>query len=86
MLACTKSTNLDFTHFVSTRDTTIENWLETVQRYGGEDMTTRELCDQRPLTHLFTNKEIGEILTLALMNIPLPKSDRKTALVADNRP
>ena len=84
MLTYTRHPDLDFTHFVSTGDTTIENWLETVQRYGGEGMTTRELYDLRQHTNLFTNEEIGEIISLALKNKPLHKPGRKTAIVVDS--
>ena len=84
MLTYIRYPDLDFTHFVSTGDTTIDNWLETVQLYGGEGMTTRELYDLRRHTNLFTNEEIGQILKLAVKNKPLHKPNRKTALVVDN--
>ena len=84
MLTYTRHPDLDFTLFLSEGETTINNWLKVVQRYGKEGMTNRELYDLRKHTNLFSNEEIGKILKLAVKNKPLHKPGRKTALVVDN--
>lgn len=86
MLFYTRYPDLDFTHFVSEGETTIENWLETIRNYGLAGMTTRELYDLRQHQNLFSNEEIGKILEVAVKNKAMHKNDRRTAVVVENQP
>ena len=83
MLTYTRHPDLDFTRFFSEGETTIENWLETVQRYGKEGMTTRALYDLRQQTNLFTNEEVGSILHQTVKDQGLRPPNGKTAVLVD---
>ena len=76
--------DFDFTHFVSEHETSIENWLETVQRYGTEGMTTRELYDFRWQTNLFSTEDIGMIVNRSVMVEHLHPPNGMTAIVVND--
>jgi hypothetical protein len=79
----TRHPDHDFTHFVSTGETTIENWLENVVEYGSEGMTTRELYDLRHQTNMFSTEEIGMIINRSVMVEHLHPPNGKTAVLVD---
>jgi hypothetical protein len=83
MLSYTRYPDLDFTYFVSEGETTIEEWLETVRRYGRDGMTTRELYDLRPQTNIFTNDEVGMILQKTMRDQALRLPTGRTAVIVD---
>lgn len=83
MLSYTRHPDLDFTYFISIGKTTIENWLETVGKYGQDGMTTLELYDLRSQTNIFTNDEVGMILQQTMKDQALRPPKGKTAVVVD---
>jgi len=83
MLTYTKYPEFDFTLFVSKGATTIEDWLQTVNDYGIEGMTTRELYDLRRHKNLFSREEIGRILSLSAANQDLRSRGVMTAILVD---
>jgi len=83
MLSYKRYPDFNFTHFVSEGETTIENWLETVRRYGRDGMTTRELYDLRQQTNIFTNDEIGLILKKTMRDQALRPPTGRTAVIVD---
>lgn len=70
-----------FTYLISEGETTVEEWLDTVNAYRLKGLTDRELYDLREQKNLFSNKEIGEILEVAVKNRALHTSRRRTALL-----
>jgi hypothetical protein len=83
MLTYTRYPDLDFTYFVSEGETNIEEWLETVLRYGRDGMTTREIYDLRQQTNVYTNDEVGLILHQTKKDQALRPPNGKTAVVVD---
>ena len=83
MLSYTRYPDLDFTYFVSEGETTIENWLETVHRYGRDGMTSREIYDLRQQTNIYTNDEVGMILQQTMRDQALRPPNGNTAVIVD---
>jgi hypothetical protein len=84
MLTYTRHQDLDFAHFVSEGETTIENWLETAQRYAQKGINTRELYDLRQQTNLFSVEEVGMIINRSVMVTSLHSPNGRTAIVVDD--
>jgi hypothetical protein len=75
MLSYTRYPDLDFTHFVSAEYTSIHDWLKTVNEYGKEGMTTRELFDLRQQANLLTYDEIDTIfMQTVTVQVAAPQS------------
>ncbi len=83
MLSYTRHPDLDFTCFVSEGQTTIEEWLDVVRKYGQDGMTTREVYDLRQQTNIFTNDEIGMILQQTMKDQALRPPNGRTAVIVD---
>ena len=83
MLDYTRYPDDDFTWFVVKGDTTIDEWLQTVQQYGREGMTRYELYDLRARVTPFTTDEIEQILSQSMQDRLLRPSNGKTAIVVD---
>jgi hypothetical protein len=84
MLSYTRYPDLDFTHFISEGETTIQNWLETAQRYALSGINTRELYDLRQQTNLFSVEEVGMIVNRSMMATRLHPPNGRTAIVVDD--
>lgn len=84
MLSYTRYPEIDFTHFVSTGETTIQNWLEIVIDYGSWGMTSREFYDIRHQTNLFSNEEVNMIINRSVMVEHLHPPTGRTAVLVDS--
>jgi hypothetical protein len=81
MMTYTRHPEQDFTLFVSTGDTSLDEWLDTVSRYSTKGISRLELYDLREHTNLFSNDEIGLILAHAFKNTKIRPIGNKTAIL-----
>ena len=84
MMLYTRHPDFDFTYLVSESETTIEDWLETIEKYRSEGLTKRELYDLRYHRALYSNEEIEKIIEVAVANRAMHTTERKTAIVVTN--
>jgi hypothetical protein len=83
MISYTRYPERGFTLFVSTGDTTIDEWLDMVQQYGSDGMTRLELYDLRRHTNLYSNEDIERILNKTIADRHLRPAEVKTAVLVN---
>jgi hypothetical protein len=83
MIFYTRYPEQNFTLFISKGDTTIDEWLATVSRYGSDGMTRLELYDLRLHTNLYSNDEIERILQKTISDASLRPAGAKTAVLVN---
>ena len=85
MMTYTRYAEHDFTLFVSTNGTTIDEWLDTIARYSTEGISKLELYDLREQANLFSNDEIERILAHAVNNTNIRPEGNKTAILVSGK-
>ena len=83
MMSYTRYPEHDFTLVISNGNTSIGEWIDMVDQYGSEGMTSLELYDLRRHTNLYSNEEIERILHKTIADRNLRPAEAKTAVLVN---